>query len=604
MSILWSMNRLRAMSAPEIGHRLAEKTRKVTARSRLEGWIRYANDGGAPALPALRRYVAAFDEKTREAIARSADDILDGRFSALGCEWPRRDPANLFPSELWRLDPVTRDLWPGAEYYCFDIAYRHERERGDVKYVWEINRLQFLHPLAAKVFLYNDARALAAIESAIASWYAGNPPFRGLCWNSGIEIALRAVSFLVVSTLAAEKLARETVAKVRAALAASLFWLARYPSRFSSANNHLIAESTGELLISLAMPDLPAAQAIRSKARSVLEEEAQKQFFGDGVPAEQSPTYGAFAAELLMLAHGCSPLNIAARARLERVADFIYSLADRKGRVPAIGDNDEGRVLAFVPSHETYAFEVARRIKAPHVPMGLSVFPDGGYSIFRDRRWHVVFDHGPLGYLSIAAHGHADALSVIVSLDGQPLLVDPGTYLYHSGGGERDWFRGTPAHNTLNIAGESQSVISGPFNWSAKAEARLEEVREEPDWRITASHDGYEKRFGIRHRRSISACQGGLLIQDRLLGDAREAEIVFQLAPGLDARVDGADCHVAIQDRALAAFSFKNRGRVSLRDGAVSPRFGMKRSAPCLIWQGRLDESGVSTIIGATNAEV
>src|SRR5581483_7488474 len=293
-----------------------------------------------------------------------------------------------------------------------------------------------------------------------------------------------------------------------------------------------------------------------------------------------------------------------ARARLDRVADFIYSLADRKGRIPAIGDDDEGRVLAFVPSHETYAFEVARRIKAPHVPMGLSVFRDGGYSIFRDRRWHAVFDHGPLGYLSIAAHGHADALSVIVSLDGQPLLVDPGTYLYHSGGGERDWFRGTPAHNTLNIAGESQSLISGPFNWSAKAETHLEEVRDGPDWRITASHDGYEKRFGVRHRRSFAAHESGLLIRDRLLGDAREAEISFQLAPGLDALVDGTQCHVASQNRALATFSFKNPGSVSLRDGVVSPRFGVKRSAPRLVWRGRIDETGVSTIVSPTNAEV
>ena len=599
MSVLWTLNRLRAMSLPEIVHRLDEKTKKITARSRLEGWAQYAGDGGVPSLPALREYVAAFDEKTREEIACAAEHVLNGRFAALGCEWPRRDPGNLFPSELWRLDPVTGNLWAGAEYYCFDIPYRHERERGDIKYAWEMNRLQFLHPLAAQVFFNNDVRALAAIESAIASWYAANPPFRGLCWNSGIEIALRAVSFLIVSTLAGEKLAPETVAKIRAALAASLFWVTRYPSRFSSANNHLIAESASEFLITLAMPEIPAAEAIHIRVRHILEEEAQKQFFSDGVPAEQSPAYGAFAAELLLLAHTCSSLGVAAHARLDRFADFVFSLADQRGCVPAIGDDDEGRVLRFMPSHETYAFDVARRIKPAHVPTGLSIFRDGGYSIFRDRRWHVVFDHGPLGYLSIAAHGHADALSVIVSLDGTPLLVDPGTYLYHSGGDDRDWFRGTPAHNTLNIAGENQSIIAGPFNWSMKARSRLEEVRDGPAWRITASHDGYEKRFGVRHRRSVAAHQGGLLIEDQLLGATREAEIAFQLAPGLEARVDGAQCHVANADRALATFSFKNPGDVLLHDGVVSPGFGVKRSAPRLVWHGTLDENCASLAIRA-----
>ena len=42
----------------------------------------------------------------------------------------------------------------------------------------------------------------------------------------------------------------------------------------------------------------------------------------------------------------------------------------------------------------------------------------------------LVFDAGPLGYLGIAAHGHADALSVLLSVAGQPVLVDPGTYSY------------------------------------------------------------------------------------------------------------------------------------------------------------------------------
>ena len=44
-----------------------------------------------------------------------------------------------------------------------------------------------------------------------------------------------------------------------------------------------------------------------------------------------------------------------------------------------------------------------------------------------------------------------------------------------------------------------QSTISGPFNWSHKAETRLDEARAGSDWRLAASHDGYEKRFGLVH---------------------------------------------------------------------------------------------------------
>ncbi|MFG3757212.1 heparinase II/III-family protein, partial [Klebsiella pneumoniae] len=79
----------------------------------------------------------------------------------------------------------------------------------------------------------------------------------------------------------------------------------------------------------------------------------------------------------------------------------------------------------------------------------------------------------PLGYLSIAAHGHADALSLLLHLDGQPVLVDAGTYLYHAGGAVRDRLRGTAAHNTLCLDGADQSQIAGAFNWRHAAKAQL-----------------------------------------------------------------------------------------------------------------------------------
>src|ERR1700731_4936296 len=117
-------------------------------------------------------------------------------------------------------------------------------------------------------------------------------------------------------------------------------------------------------------------------------------------------------------------------------------------------------------------------IRFSDAPEGLRSFEEGGYSVVREtragRRVRFVLDHGPLGYLSIAAHGHADANAVTLSLDDRPILVDPGTYLYHSCGKWRDWFRGTRAHNTLNVQGADQSIISGPFNWPHKARAWLE----------------------------------------------------------------------------------------------------------------------------------
>ena len=80
-----------------------------------------------------------------------------------------------------------------------------------------------------------------------------------------------------------------------------------------------------------------------------------------------------------------------------------------------------------------------------------------------DAQVKIVFDTGPLGYLSIAAHGHADALSLLASYGGWPVFVDPGTYSYKPKDVWRDWFRGTLAHNTVTIDSLNQSQIRGPY---------------------------------------------------------------------------------------------------------------------------------------------
>jgi hypothetical protein len=103
----------------------------------------------------------------------------------------------------------------------------------------------------------------------------------------------------------------------------------------------------------------------------------------------------------------------------------------------------------------------------------VTVYPDGGYVILRGADTHLVFDAGSLGYPSIAAHGHADALSFILALKGEWWLVDPGTYVYHTEEIWRNYFRGTKAHNTVCINDKDQSLIGGAFLWLKHARSEL-----------------------------------------------------------------------------------------------------------------------------------
>lgn len=625
MKLRWYINRLRSMEPAEILHRVGEAGRKTVSRRYGNGWPRYPAGKLLPVFSDLKARIAGAAPRQRQMIRESAEQALAGHFSALGVTWPRRPPAALYPASLWRLDPVSGTSWPGRETYTFDLDYRHDRQRGDIKYVWEIGRLQQLPVLAADAVLTDDPRSLAAIEAAVESWHAANPPFRGVGWASGIEVALRAISLILTHDLVGERMSGECRRRIGEILSASAYWLPRFPSRFSSANNHLVAELAGEYLIGLAL-GRPTRQI---QAR--LAEETLKQILPDGCPAEQSPTYGAFSAEFILLCMtaarcGGQPFTQAAEERLAAFADFIEWLPEGAG----FGDDDEGRVVTLGEEPD-YAASVAAAIRgflhpdragdgdfrslivggqqgAITRPDGLRVFKEGGLSVWRGklagRQAEITFDHGPLGYLAIAAHGHADALCLTLHLDGMPVLVDPGTWLYGSGGVWRSWFRSTPAHNTLNIAGNDQSVMSGPFNWSHKAAARLVEASAPPDWSVTGEHDGYLRRFGVVHRRSLRRSGEKILVTDCLEGGEHEAELVFQVAPGFSVDIAGTVASLSKDGHAQLEIHFP-QGAIAVRSGGetpgeggwVAPRFGVKVPAPRLAWRGRVGPGGVKTIL-------
>lgn len=629
MRVGWYINRLRSMEPAEVLHRLGEQRRRIASRRRDDGWERYASPQLHPVLRGLRDAALAATPEQRQAIAAAAQNTLGGQFSALGRTWPRRDPDRLFPPELWRLDPVTGRLWPGPEAHTFDIDFRHGGGRGDVKYVWEINRLQQLPPLGAHLLLAGDDQSRMAIEAAIDSWHSANPPFRGVCWASGIEVALRAISLIVAMDLVGDRLGAATRQQVGEILAASAYWLPRFPSRFSSANNHLVAELAGEYLIGLALGTESNA------VRGALLAEARKQILADGAGAEQTPTYAAFTAELILLCAAAArqagtPFPSPVEARLAAFANFVAWLSPAAG----FGDNDEGRVLTLGDEPD-YVRSVAAAIRgflqmpgnaaAPHdfralffgrpsepAPSshGLQTFTQGGLSVWRGemngRSIDLTFDHGPLGYLSIAAHGHADALSLTLCIDGEPVLVDPGTWLYGSGGVWRDWFRSTPAHNTLNIEGKSQSIIAGMFNWSHKAVAALVESEPGTHWKLRARHDGYRSRFGVVHQRTVTHQADGIVVTDQLLGGRRVAEVVFQLAAGLGTNRDGSTIIVLRGDEPLmtirfpdAAVDIRAGGDAPGQGGWVSPRFGVRQPAERIAWHGEVGEDGIKIHLAA-----
>ncbi len=640
-SLIWVARRLASMGPAEIVHRLEEQFKRSASKYRHQDISRLisGDPDRLPSIPGLAEGLRNLRDATelREEWRSLAADVQKGRFRALGQTWPDREG----PPD-WHLDPSTGSHWPSG-IYCFDIPYRYEPNRGDIKYVLELNRLQYLQALAAEAALSSDADLRDLVVAHLQSWIADHPPYLGIAWMSGIELALRITSLvLIAALLGGEAISKDLKDRLHLCLAAHGYWLARFPSRFSSANNHRVAEAGGLYLLGSLVPGLRDGKKWAQRGREILQAEVALQFHEDGVGAEQSPTYAAFSLEWFLL---CATIGRqlgehwpkAYWDRMAMAGEHLRAITDQGGHQPRIGDDDEGRVLYANAGEDGYVNTVLGYLAAasgrpelapPEVTpqLGQAIFgrvaasqrrefeyhsfSEGGYTAVREWRggeenlW--IMDHGPLGYLSIAAHGHADALSIWLHIAGRPVLVDGGTYLYHSGRNWREHFRSTAAHNTMTINGNSSSTMSGAFNWSHKAICRLlDSSNNEEHWLIEAEHDGYVRRHGIRHRRRLERLgESGVRLTDSLHGQGRQqpVEIGFLVAPDLNVSESNGGWLISENDRPLLLIHHTGdlraeveRGQVEPMRGWHSPSFGQRVASQRLAFSGPMgrDDSAI-----------
>ena len=343
----------------------------------------------------------------------------------------------------------------------------------------------------------------------------------------------------------------------------------------------MIAEAAGQLVASCAFPWFPESERWRRKSARLLERELIRNTFPSGIGRELASDYQCFVAELGFLAAveaevSGHPLSTVTWQRLCAMADSAAALVDERLRPPRQGDSDEGRALLLDapaanrwPSLLALADGLVGRLDwwprsvadagsaivgalagARHDIEGRpgrrpSRFADAGTTLLRTTGENEIWcrcDGGPHGYLSIAAHAHADALSVEVRCAGVDILADSGTYCYHGERAWRSYFRSTLAHNTAELGGRNQSSEGGPFMWVRHARAREVEVIDDGDIaRWVAEHDGYASLDPpALHRRSVllDRASRSIDIIDEIEGGSHDLRLAFHFGPEVQVELD------------------------------------------------------------------
>ena len=342
----------------------------------------------------------------------------------------------------------------------------------------------------------------------------------------------------------------------------------------------MIAEAAGQLVASYAFPWFPESERWRRTSARLLEQELIRNTFPSGIGRELASDYQCFVAELGFIAAveaevSGQPLGPRVWERLCATADSAAALVDARLRPPRQGDSDEGRGLlldAPPPNHWPSVLALADALVGrldwwPRLPAdaGSSIvgalagakrpiegrpvqrpsrFADAGTTVLRTDGENEIWcrcDGGPHGYLSIAAHAHADALSLEVRYAGVDILADPGTYCYRGEPEWRSYFRSTLAHNAVELGGQNQSTDGGPFMWVHQANAREIDVIDDGDIvRWTAEHDGYASLDPpALHRRSVllDRASRSIDIIDEIEGGSHGVCLAFHFGPEVQVKL-------------------------------------------------------------------
>jgi len=545
----------------------------------------------------------------------------------------------------WSRDPLSGFVWPLSYHADLNLI---RNDGSDARVVWELNRCAHFITLGRAYAITGDDKLSDAFFRQLESWREQNPVARGVNWNCAMEVALRAMNLLGAFALFLRAPQMDEIA-----LKEFLQTLDQHGAHirrnleFShiATSNHYLADVVGLLWIGLLLPELAAANEWREFGFREMLNEMDKQLLPDGADYEASTGYHRLKVELFLFSFMLCRLNgldIDEKhwSNLRAMIEYLGAYLRPDARAPLIGDSDSGQVFpivrragndhAYVLALGAAVFQEPRFKTGTHASgvqqasdedtaqhaggvctellwflgeqglrdydglpasetAGSRAFPDAGVYLLRQKDLYLHFNAGGIGVNGRGSHGHNDALSIEVSAGGTAFIVDPGSYLYTANLHERNLFRATAWHSTVQVDGAEQNTIDEqvPFVIGNEAQPKVLawETTADADL-VVAEQSGYRRlSHPITHRRTIKLDKQKRfwLIQDELAGEGtHEFCFRFHLAPNLDSKLR-ADGIVEVCDKMSGARLLivcqkpdRKGGQAAESSAVLEPRFSSR----------------------------
>ena len=379
----WLKNRLQTMGPAEIFSRLSDVGRHVALRATLKGVQRRAQrqPGSSNHLlrvPECHGFLEGIHPQMQDRVVALASRWLDHRASFFALhDVPLGEPID------WHRDYSSGAIGPLR--YSGSLNHRDVSAVGNIKYVWELNRLHHLVLLALASIWTGRKAFREEIDSQLLSWCAQNPFMRGLNWKSPLEAGIRLINWAFVSFLTSGADSTEDIFRqhLGAAIYQHQYFIRKFYSKHSSANNHLIGEMAGLYIGSIFWPWYQESNSWRAFARQQLIQEIARQVEPDGVGKERATEYQLFILEFFLLAGALGqvvgePFPQEYWERISQMVSFLAAISDRAGNLPMFGDGDSGQVVWLpetTPERARALVRLGNPVDAIGCTVGLTVPP-------------------------------------------------------------------------------------------------------------------------------------------------------------------------------------------------------------------------------------
>lgn len=395
-------------------------------------------------------------------------------------------------------------------------------------------------PAQEKLWLYNlhyfdDLNAegsenrSAWHEQLVIRWIDENPAPLGNGWEP-YPISLRAVNWIKWS-LRGFNLEDSAISS----LSLQLRWLRRQ-LEWHLLGNHLIANAKALIFGGLFFEG-PEAEEWFCVGKRILDRELEEQVLDDGGHFELSPMYHLIVLEDLL-----DVINILGAYGLvtqrawilaaERMLRWAKAMQHPDGEIPFF--NDAAFSIAASPQEiRDYAVRLFDQVRDDSKACSMAqnnlgsspsrLLGASGYVRLVGDDLVAFFDVGDVGPTYLPGHGHADSLSIELSLFGRRILVNSGVSLYGESD-ERQRQRSTDAHNTVTLNRQDSSEVWGGFRVARRARGRYVEY-DLSSGSVVAEHDGYLRlRSRVIHQRKLETVGRQVLVIDNLRGECLQSE--------------------------------------------------------------------------------